>query len=439
MNDIAIQIINKFKELFSDYEELNRNESKKNQFIEHLYKAQKGLHSKIAIAGPIGSGKTTLFNLIKSSGAEKNIMDFAKSAVFEIDGLMYDLWDFKLQDNFSLLWSKLIGGADLIILIFDAANYNLKIIKQFLDLKETYAKYSRILIIANKVDLIKKEELENIKNNINISNIRDLSFIDALNAKNKIKSYIKEVLNLKMDTPPVNIENLIKEAEKLAIENNISEAIIKYENLINICQEYQLNSYLENLQKKLDELKQNQEKQIELSKKIEVKKTTGIPEQIIFTQKVAVKSLPISNKMHSTIKPEPLKPTVEPIHKESTDVKLKVKEQTIDNKKLTLTPEDIKFSLKSKIEKIKLMNQKDIFAPGRTVIHRSEVLKTTTEKKEINFASELQIMIKNQGSDLKLELCQLFIDEINKAFNAPLKKEDLQLAADIFYKIEKEQ
>jgi hypothetical protein len=48
-------------------------------------------------------------------------------------------------------------------------------------------------------------------------------------------------------------------------------------------------------------------------------------------------------------------------------------------------------------------------------------------------------MIKNQGSDLKLELCQLFIDEINKAFNAPLKKEDLQLAADIFYKIEKEQ
>ena len=99
-------------------------------------------------------------------------MDFAKSSLIQIDNLSFDIWDFQLQENFSLLLSKFIGGSDLILFLIDSKNFNLKLIDHFLNLIEKDGKFSKILVIANKSDLIRDEDFGGIKSIINFPNIK---------------------------------------------------------------------------------------------------------------------------------------------------------------------------------------------------------------------------------------------------------------------------
>ena len=71
-------VINKFTELFPNPKDIRESSETKTEFINYLSQVQKDLHSKIALVGPIGAGKTTLYNMIKS-GEERAIMNFAKS------------------------------------------------------------------------------------------------------------------------------------------------------------------------------------------------------------------------------------------------------------------------------------------------------------------------------------------------------------------------
>ncbi|MFW9990386.1 MAG: ADP-ribosylation factor-like protein, partial [Candidatus Odinarchaeota archaeon] len=133
VDEVIIKTIEKFKYIFPNPLDANEIGASNDEFNEFLNQIQKDLHSKIAIIGPTEAGKTTLYNILRI-GEEKILMDFAKTSIMEIDGITFDLWDFQLKDNFSLLWSKFIRGSDLVILLFNLANYNLKMMDHFLKL-----------------------------------------------------------------------------------------------------------------------------------------------------------------------------------------------------------------------------------------------------------------------------------------------------------------
>ena len=459
INDILIKIINKFKEFFAIPEDIMEQNVEKNEFIKFLHFTQKELHSKISIVGPIDSGKTSLYNLLKS-GQERKIMDFANASTYEIDNLTFDIWDFILKDNFSLLWPKFIGGSDLIILIFDSKDYGPKLIQYFTNLIENHARYSRMIFFANKSEHISEEELEYIRSSINIQDIKKLSLVDTVKAKEMVEFYLRDVLNLKRALPS-NFENLKNEAEKLNLENSISEAISKYEELINICNEYQNFNYLDLFQMKLDQLKVKLEEQHKMQNLMETSKSFAPPEQIKFTKKISVKTLP---KASSVLKPAStnvsVKSSPKPIESTLTSTKTQEPTQATNLKKLSLKPEDIKISLKAKIEKIqqiknfepKNVNQKiqesDIvrkIQPKEIIqkIGPKEVIEPTIipdeviSEKKFGLHTELQQLIRNKGSDLKIELCEFFINEMTGALDSPLNRDDLKLAAEYFYRIEK--
>jgi len=102
VEEIMVNTINKFRELFFDPLQIKESNASKDEFLQFLDTIQKELHSKITIIGPTYAGKTTLYNLFKND-PEKMIMDFAKSSTLEIDGVSFEIWDFQLRDNFSLL------------------------------------------------------------------------------------------------------------------------------------------------------------------------------------------------------------------------------------------------------------------------------------------------------------------------------------------------
>ena len=60
------KVISKFETLFPNPKDIKESSERKSEFINFLSQTQKDLHSKIALVGPIGAGKTTLYNMIKS-------------------------------------------------------------------------------------------------------------------------------------------------------------------------------------------------------------------------------------------------------------------------------------------------------------------------------------------------------------------------------------
>ena len=470
VNDILLEIINKFKEFFPNPENLKESSSEISAFINFLYEAQKNLHSKIAIIGPTNSGKTTLYNLLKT-GQEKKIMDFANAANYVIDNLSFDVWDFVLKDNFSLLWPKFLGGSDLIILVFDSKDYGPKLIEYFIALKESNAKFSNLLILANKSDLVTHVQIDEIKITINNPDIREICLVDPHNALETVKSLIREALKLKTELPS-DFQMFINEAENLRAEGNLSAAIIKYEELINLCNESQNFTYTELFQKQINEIRTEIEKKTEQPKIATSGKMFIPPEKIKFTQKVAVKSLPKTiSEVKTPPQNKPIKPAPKPMEKTSPSVQ--IPSQPTKPKKLTLKPEDIKISLKAKIDKIqqltsfepkkviKRVQQSDIVQKPKEIIQKiqpkefiqkiyskeqpkpttipREILEQQVEiiaNKELDLKNQLKKLIKNKGSDLSIDLCEFFIKEMTEALGEPLTSDDLKLAAEFFFKKE---
>ena len=135
--------------------------------------------------------------VIKTKGGkERAIMNFAKTSQYMVDNLKFDIWDFALKDNFSLMWSKFIKGSDLVILLFDLSNYHIRVINHFLNLQKQESKFSKLLILGTKRDLVEDKDIKLIKNELNIPHFEEISLVEV-NIKKKIKSLIAKMLSLK--------------------------------------------------------------------------------------------------------------------------------------------------------------------------------------------------------------------------------------------------
>jgi len=402
--------INKFSELFPTPEDINKNTSLKREFVDFLREQQYELHSKIAIVGPYNSGKTMLFDMFKSNGV-RPIMNFASASTYAIDNLKFDLWDFELKDNFSLLWSKFIQGSDLVILLFDLSNYHLRVINHFLDLQKQESKFSKLLIIGNKRDLVREEDIKIIKNELNISKIEEVSLIDP-GAKEKIKNLISEVLKLKKLLPH-NFTELFNEAKSIESEGNFILAIAKYKELIKISNEYQDFTYMSTLKNNIESLQERVDEQAKIRRDIEAKKKFEIPGRIQFTRRIEVQPLPTRKTL---IKAPPIEIPKSP---------KKIKQKTED---LMLFSTD-DYSDEEDIDKEDITLDIDKVIP-----EEKRPTLEAIEKKEDDFPFILQQIIEKRGSMLPLNLCEALLAELQNALARPLTIEDLELAADVFVK-----
>ncbi len=428
--------IKKFQELFPDPNDVKESSRSKEDFLNFLDQLQVELHSKIAIIGPTYSGKSTLYNILKSE-EERKMLDFARASKMIIDGLSFDLWDFVLKDNISLLWPKFISGSDLVILLFNLADYNLKIIDHFMNLQKLEGNYSKLLIIGNKRDLVEDDDIKRIKNELNIDGFKEIS-LNSPDAKSTILQYIREMVGLKRKLPQ-NFEELVREADDLVAEGKNVQALAKYKELITICNTYQDFEHLNVFQEKISKLEGKIKEQLEVRKKIELTKEFAIPAHLKFRRKISVKPLPTAKPLDQPpdqIEDKEKVPT--PPSKSPSKLisfqKLETKPKELKISKITeLPPKPLKLtkpSPKSEKEKVESKMAMELFPP------HDDLIKVIDKPKVIEFTKELQKLIMEQGSSLSLQLCEKLVTELEESLERPLTLTDIKLAANFFVKQE---
>ena len=409
----------RFKELFPNPIDLKNSTDIKREFVDFLREQQYELHSKITIIGPTNSGKSLLYAMLKG-GNERAIMKFAKTSQYIVDNLKFDIWDFALRDNFSLMWSKFIKGSDLVILLFDLSNYHIRVIDHFLNLQKQESKFSKLLILGTKRDLVEDEDIKLIKNELDIPYFEEISLIEA-NIKEKIKSLIAKMLNLKKLLPHYFTE-LLNEAKNLDREGNLILAISKYKELIKICNNYQDFTYISKLKKGLEDLQNKVNEQAELRKKADLKMKFEIPGKIHFSRSIKVQPLPSSK---SDVKAPPSAEIPKASYKAQISQKTEKKaedlmlfsksDSTVETKEPVLDKEDITLDI-------------DLVIPEE----KRPILEERKVGEELS--STLQRMIEKKGSSLSLKLCLQLITELQKSMARPLTMEDVEFAAEIFVK-----
>ncbi|MBD3196728.1 MAG: hypothetical protein GF317_16850 [Candidatus Lokiarchaeota archaeon] len=410
----------KFMEVFSNLEEIKETDEKRSEFINFLESMQAEIHSKIAIMGPLNAGKTTLYEMLTEKTEERSIMNFAKASILNIFDLKFDVWNFQLKDNFSLLWSKFISGSDLILFLFSLEKYNLKVLDNFLTLKKRESPLSKLILLANKVDLVDENTIKKFKNEFDGPEVEFISLKEA-DAKSKVLELIAKELKLKKKLPS-NFEDLISEAEKFELERNLVKALAKYKELVKISNEFQYFSYVEQFKQNVNALELKIKEQTEIRKRIERKKKFAPPKQIKFSTKVSVKNLPKSEKVEKkpTKKNQPNKP----------------KKERINN--LRLKPEDVKINIhipgnsKNKMKNSKKVQKvKESKKPKERIEQKIDNLNEVSDPAEL-----LSQMILERGSELNLSLCKQYLEEIQESLGRELRLQDLIIAADHF--VEKE-
>lgn len=433
---IILDLIKKFKELFPEPKKIKESTKSKESFLTFLDQNQKELHSKIAIIGPAYAGKTTLYNLLRSND-ENEIMDFAKSSTLNIDGLTFELWDFQLRDNFSLLWTKFISGSDLVIFVFNLANYHLKIMSHFMNLHKIESNYSKLLMIGNKLDLIEDTDLRKIKNDLNTYNFKELS-LNSPDARSHLLALIKGSLGLKEDLPP-NFEELVNEAEILENVGNSIQALTKYKELVKICKFNQDFEHIKVFQEKVDQINERIKEQTEIRKESVKKEKFNVPVHLKFKKKVSVKPLPSSIPSIDSIAEEKTEEEPSPVEKAPQKLvsfqKLEVKPSELKVVKTSeIPPKPKKFTpiVEPKQGKLKT----GVKMPLELFGENKDLVKDVKKTGAINYSKELQQIISNKGSTLSLRLCEQLIIDLAESLGRPLTIEDVQLAADFFVKQE---
>ncbi|TFF88847.1 MAG: hypothetical protein EU550_00500 [Promethearchaeota archaeon] len=422
IENILIRTIDKFNTLFSNTDSIERSILKSTEFLEFLTAIQHNMHSKIAIMGPYSSGKTVLYDMLKENG-ERDIADFAKAAIFKINQLQFDLWDFQLPENYHGLWSKFIRGSDLIILLFDLSNYNLKVIEHFIQLYNQESKLSKLLVLGNKNDLISEEEIKMTLNLLKIGKFQTISLTQT-GAKQKIIDLIGQSLSLKKELPS-NFSDLVKEAEMLEKSGNDVLAIAKYKHLINICNEYQDFSNISKIREKLSTLTNKLEKEKEYRRKEGKRLKFEIPDKIKFHQKVKVQPLPPGGPQELT-KPVPPKRNFIEMPLEGTYEKKKVENLTL------FTQEDKKVAKKKDFQ-----GAEDISLDFELKTKDNKDLQIEKEITHSDNPKKLQELIEGYGSSLSLRLCEHLLRELKETLGRPLTLEDVENAARIFINQEK--
>ncbi|QEE16885.2 ADP-ribosylation factor-like protein [Promethearchaeum syntrophicum] len=282
-----------FLKNFPDPKKIKEISPEKEEFTIFIKETHYYLHPKITMIGPVGSGKSTIVNILnqedKSHGHK--IMDFAFYYKIKMGNIFFDLWDFIARDDFSPLWNNFTRGSDVIFFIIDGSNFNDEKIKFFINLKRREGKYSNWAIILTHADnqnFVSSSALKERHVYLKDVEIFDINLIDQ-NVLGNLSMIFTKILGLKESLPQEFRKKLI-EANNFVAEEKYTEGIELLRELIGICEIYQEFAYLEVFQNKIKELEEKL--QLQLDKKKLEKDMFKAPEKVQFKDFRGVNQLP---------------------------------------------------------------------------------------------------------------------------------------------------
>jgi len=282
-----------FLKNFPNPKKIKESSPEKEEFTIFIKETHYYLHPKISMIGPVGSGKSTIVNILnqeeKSHG--KKIMDFAFYYRIKLGNIFFDLWDFIARDNFSPLWNNFTRGSDVIFFVIDGSNLNDEKVKFFINLKRREGKYSNWAIILTHSDNVNFTSSSTLKERYVFLKNVDVFHINLIdqNVLGNLSMIFTKTLGLK-ETLPQEFRKKLIEANNFVAKEKFAEGITLLRELVGICEMYQEFAYLEVFQNKIKELEEKMQLQKE-KKKLEDEMFRS-PEKVQFKDFKGVSHLP---------------------------------------------------------------------------------------------------------------------------------------------------
>lgn len=112
---------------------------------------------KVAILGYVGVGKTTLLHVLRGETLplvhDPTIGTSIKKLPPKFQNLNIVLWDLSGQSRFSILWTKMIANAKVVVIVTDSTLENVLRSKKLVSLVKEEVPHAKIIAMANKQDL----------------------------------------------------------------------------------------------------------------------------------------------------------------------------------------------------------------------------------------------------------------------------------------------
>ncbi len=266
LDDIKYELKNLKKEFLNLFEDMLDGplEPSLLEFLNPMVDSMhKNLRPKISIVGFSGVGKTTTTKLIREEEIPMEhipTITGIKSSI-KIGKLLFHLWDFAGQEQFSYLWGNFVKGSDAVLLITDSTLENVEKSKFFVELVKDDAPDAHMAVIGNKQDLSGALTIEKIEE---IIGVRAYSMV-AIEPRNREKMIriISDILEINPDVssllkPLYERDLLIIDAQNAFDRGDYEKALIYYEKISDLCLELGEDSLgrkyydkAENLRKKL--------------------------------------------------------------------------------------------------------------------------------------------------------------------------------------------
>ena len=205
--------------------------------IESIHKK---IRTKISLVGFSGVGKTTITRLI-SAGLipDTHIPTITgKISTIKIGKLVFHLWDFAGQEQFSYLWSDFIFGSDAVLLITDSSLENVEKSRYFIELIKEQTPNAHAAAIANKQDRENALSVEKIEK---ILGIKAYSMI-AIESDNRDKmiQIVADILQMNTETssllkPVFERDKLIQLAKKSLENGDLAECVEYFDKIADLC------------------------------------------------------------------------------------------------------------------------------------------------------------------------------------------------------------
>lgn len=208
-----------------------------NPLIESIHK---NIKTKISLIGFSGVGKTTITKLIRAEEVpETHIPTITgKVSPIKIGKLIFHLWDFAGQEQFSYLWNDFMLGSDGVLLITDSTLENVEKSKYFVELIKEQTPNAHSAAIANKQDLDGALSVEKIEE---ILGIKAYSMIAIEpNNRDKMVQIVADILEMNTEEStllkPLFERNRLIQLAKKSLENgDIAESASYFDKIADMC------------------------------------------------------------------------------------------------------------------------------------------------------------------------------------------------------------
>lgn len=201
-----------------------------NPVVEMIFQS---LRPKISLVGFGGVGKTSISKLIRGEKIpmEHNPTMTGDILAVKIGKLLFYLWDFAGQEEYSFLWPQFLQESSAVLIVSDSTVQNIDKSKFFIDLVKKEVPLAHLYVIANKQDLPDAIAPEKIEKLLNVKTY-GLIAIDPEN-RSKIIAIIGELLNISLQLSPlihplIERDKTVDEAEKLLLSGDLPGASQKF-------------------------------------------------------------------------------------------------------------------------------------------------------------------------------------------------------------------